>query len=277
MEQDVFVLNGLSKDILDKLSYKSNLGISLKRNLHYFNKEDVMKEMITLVGWLKNQSVLEDVPIDFRIKSMESISSKFDRYYPGHQLRKVFDDILGFRAFCDSYDDVLEAFKLLMIQYNDDSGALSGSGYLISAGDMENSWMADFTAIGLKVYFNSLVNHTAVTELEDGETSIDDYIGYAYTSYGLHIMMVCFDPLQNIAVDNSIVDGKSYTGIGLNTELNLDGDTKYDTLKDSLLTNKESKTYDAWKNAKVTDDTVANHTVKNEKNLKSLLSDLDDK
>ena len=108
MEQDVFVLNGLSKDILDKLSYKSNLGISLKRNLHYFNKEDVMKEMITLVGWLKNQSVLEDVPIDFRIKSMESISSKFDRYYPGHQLRKVFDDILGFRAFCDSYDDVLK-------------------------------------------------------------------------------------------------------------------------------------------------------------------------
>ena len=37
MEQDVLVLNGLSKDILDKLSYKSNLGISLKRNLHYFN------------------------------------------------------------------------------------------------------------------------------------------------------------------------------------------------------------------------------------------------
>ena len=42
MEQDVLVLNGLSKDILDKLSYKSNLGISLKRNLHYFNKEDYL-------------------------------------------------------------------------------------------------------------------------------------------------------------------------------------------------------------------------------------------
>ena len=89
-------------------------------------------------------------------------------------------------------------------KYNDDSGALSGSGYLISAGDMENGWMADFTAIGLQVYFNSLVNHAAVTELEDGETQIDDYIGYAYTSYGLHIIMVCFDPLQNLTVDNSI-------------------------------------------------------------------------
>ena len=108
MEQDVLVLNGLSKDILDKLSYKSNLGISLKRNLHYFNKEDVMNEMICFVNWLKNQPLLEDIPIDFRIKSIESISSKFDRYYPDHQLRKVFDDILGFRAFCDSYDDVLK-------------------------------------------------------------------------------------------------------------------------------------------------------------------------
>ena len=107
MEQDVFVLNGLSKDILDKLSYKSNLGISLKRNLHYFNKEDVINEMICFVDWLKSQSLLENVPIDFRIKSIESISSKFDRYYPDHQLRKVFDDILGFRAFCDSYEDVL--------------------------------------------------------------------------------------------------------------------------------------------------------------------------
>ena len=108
MEQDVLVLNGLSKDILDKLSYKSNLGISLKRNLHYFNKEDVINEMICFVNWLKNQPLLEDVPIDFRIKSIESIGSKFDRYYPDHQLRKVFDDILGFRAFCDSYDDVLK-------------------------------------------------------------------------------------------------------------------------------------------------------------------------
>ena len=108
MEQDVFVLNGLSKDILDKLSYKSNLGISLKRNLHYFNKEDVMKEMKEFTDWLVDNEMTSELALDYRIKSMESISSKFDRYYPDHQLRKVFDDILGFRAFCDSYDDVLK-------------------------------------------------------------------------------------------------------------------------------------------------------------------------
>ena len=108
MEQDVLVLNGLSKDILDKLSYKSNLGISLKRNLHYFTKEDVMNEMKNFTGWLIENETISELALDYRIKSIESISSKFDRYYPDHQIRKVFDDILGFRAFCDSYDDVLK-------------------------------------------------------------------------------------------------------------------------------------------------------------------------
>ena len=37
-----------------------------------------------------------------------SILLKYNRYYPDHQTRKVFNDILGFRAFCDSYDQILE-------------------------------------------------------------------------------------------------------------------------------------------------------------------------
>ena len=28
--------------------------------------------------------------------------------YPDHQTRKVFNDVLGFRAFCDSYDQILD-------------------------------------------------------------------------------------------------------------------------------------------------------------------------
>ena len=39
---------------------------------------------------------------------MDSILLKYDRYYPDYQTRKVFNDILGFRAFCDSYDQILE-------------------------------------------------------------------------------------------------------------------------------------------------------------------------
>lgn len=39
MHSGILELNGLSIDILDKLSYKSQLGINLKKNLHYFDKE----------------------------------------------------------------------------------------------------------------------------------------------------------------------------------------------------------------------------------------------
>ena len=42
------------------------------------------------------------------VKSLDSILLKYERYYPEHQTRKVFNDILGFRAFCDSYSQVLE-------------------------------------------------------------------------------------------------------------------------------------------------------------------------
>ena len=37
--------------------------------------------------------------LDYRVKSVESILGKYARYYPDHQVRKVFNDILGFRAF----------------------------------------------------------------------------------------------------------------------------------------------------------------------------------
>lgn len=58
--------------------------------------------------WLDEQEIFEDIALDYRIKSLDSILLKYERYYPDHQVRKVFNDILGFRAFCDNYDDVLE-------------------------------------------------------------------------------------------------------------------------------------------------------------------------
>ncbi len=108
MQIDILAYNGLSESMLNELSYHSNLGISLKKNLHYFTKEDVMEEMKQYTEWLYQKEVLDDIALDYRIKSLQSISMKFDRYYPDKQMRKVFNDILGFRAFCDSYKQVLE-------------------------------------------------------------------------------------------------------------------------------------------------------------------------
>ena len=58
--------------------------------------------------WLDKQDILDDISLDYRIKSRDSILLKYNRYYPDHQARKVFNDILGFRAFCTSYDEILK-------------------------------------------------------------------------------------------------------------------------------------------------------------------------
>ena len=108
MNEQLLKMNGLSVEILDALSFESHLGIPLKKNLHYFAKGDLIKELVDMAEWYDGQIILEDVALDYRIKSFESIVSKYERYYPDAQTRKVFNDILGFRAFCDSYDAVLK-------------------------------------------------------------------------------------------------------------------------------------------------------------------------
>ncbi|WP_291220343.1 hypothetical protein [Gemmiger sp.] len=107
MNEYLLKMNGLSVDILQKLSYESRLGIPLKKNLHYFDKDALLAELNQMTDWLDSQNALADIALDYRIKSKDSIILKYNRYYPDHQVRKVFNDILGFRAFCDSYDDIL--------------------------------------------------------------------------------------------------------------------------------------------------------------------------
>lgn len=108
MNEQLLKMNGLSMEILVALSFESHLGIPLKKNLHYFDKNLLITELKTMTDWLDNQEILLDITLDYRIKSLASILLKYDRYYPDHQTRKVFNDILGFRAFCDSYDQILK-------------------------------------------------------------------------------------------------------------------------------------------------------------------------
>lgn len=95
--------DGLSLEELKTLSFQSNLGISLKKNLHYFDQSQLLEELDEVRRWYLMQPQLSDLPIDYRIKSQQSIELKFSRYYPDYQVRKVFNDILGFRSLVDSY------------------------------------------------------------------------------------------------------------------------------------------------------------------------------
>lgn len=129
MNEQILKMNGLSLQILDSLSYESQLGLSLKKNLHYFDKNMLISELIDMTEWLDEQEILSDIALDYRIKSLDSIIMKYDRYYPDHQTRKVFNDILGFRAFCDNYEQ-LKSFKSMSFRVADmTKGKATDDGY----------------------------------------------------------------------------------------------------------------------------------------------------
>ncbi len=122
--------DGLSLELLKNLSYHSDLGIRLKKNLHYFDKEILFAELLKIGKWYDTCEYLHNIPIDYRIKSIQSAMLKYDRYYPDHQAAKVFNDMLGFRSLCDNYDDVLELSEYDNIRVADLScGKAQDDGY----------------------------------------------------------------------------------------------------------------------------------------------------
>ena len=163
MQVDILAYNGLSEAVLRNLSYHSKLGISLKKNLHYFEKEAVIDEMKQYTEWLYQQDVLDDIPLDYRIKSLQSISKKFDRYYPDKQMRKVFNDILGFRAFCDSYKQVLELEKDLYKVADMSDGKSNDDGYR----GVHLYYQIDNSHYPIEIQFNTLFDRQLNNWLHD--------------------------------------------------------------------------------------------------------------
>lgn len=130
MVDDILKKDGLSLKKLERLSYHSELRINLKKNLHYFNKEKLFRELEAVNQWYDLCTELENVAIDYRIKSIQSAQLKYERYYPDHQMRKVFDDLLGFRALCDNYEDIYLLCKEKHIRVADMSdGKAHDDGY----------------------------------------------------------------------------------------------------------------------------------------------------
>lgn len=130
MVDDILKKDGLSLKKLERLSYHSELRINLKKNLHYFNKEKLFRELEAVNQWYDLCTELENVAIDYRIKSIQSAQLKYERYYPDHQMRKVFDDLLEFRALCDNYEDIYSLCKEKHIRVADMSdGKAHDDGY----------------------------------------------------------------------------------------------------------------------------------------------------
>jgi putative GTP pyrophosphokinase len=127
---DILKKDGLTIELLTKLSYKSQLGLRLKKNLHYFDKEALFAELEQINEWYDTCDFLHDITIDYRIKSIQSARLKYDRYYPDHQTGKVFNDMLGFRTLCDNYEEVIELDESEYIRVADMSaGKAHDDGY----------------------------------------------------------------------------------------------------------------------------------------------------
>lgn len=101
--------NGLSINILNEISYKSSVGKNLKNSLRKFSKEELFDEVRTMIRYYTEIETLDEVDLDYRIKSLDSCLRKYDKYYPEMQVEKVFNDILGFRMLVDDYNTLINS------------------------------------------------------------------------------------------------------------------------------------------------------------------------
>ncbi len=136
------------------------MGISLKKNLHYFDKEELFREISHVNQWYDTCEVLHGLTVDYRIKSIQSARLKYNRYYPDHQMRKVFDDLLGFRSLCDNYETLLNLEDLEGIRIADMSnGKASDDGYRGVHVYYQKSGLCYPIEIQYNTYYDSQLNY----------------------------------------------------------------------------------------------------------------------
>ena len=163
MTEDLLLMNGLSTQILERLSYESHLRKSLKYNLHHFDKEALQSELFDMTKWLRKQSVLDEIALDYRIKSIGSITLKYERYYPDRQVRKTFNDILGFRAFCDDYRELIGQDSDVFRVVDMSDGKSSDDGYR----GVHLYYQLDNRHYPIEVQFNTLYDRQMNNWLHD--------------------------------------------------------------------------------------------------------------
>ena len=121
---------GLTYEILQSLSYRTQLGKSLVNSLRHFDKELLFDDINKVINFYNNSEIMEELAIDYRIKSEDSCLRKYDKFYPDMRVEKTFNDVLGFRMLCDNYDEILNHDNIDKIRIVDMSqGKANDDGY----------------------------------------------------------------------------------------------------------------------------------------------------
>lgn len=121
---------GLSYEVFERLSYRSQLDKSLVHSLRHFDKEMLFEDIQQMIKFYNHSEELDDLAIDYRIKSKDSCIRKYNKFYPEMRAEKTFNDVLGFRMLCDNYDEILNHENLDKIRIVDLSkGKANDDGY----------------------------------------------------------------------------------------------------------------------------------------------------
>ncbi len=121
---------GLTYEVLQKLSYHTQLEKSLVNSLRHFDKELLFDDINKMINFYNNSEIMDDLAIDYRIKSEDSCLRKYDKFYPDMRVEKTFNDVLGFRMLCDNYDEILNRDNIDKIRIVDMSqGKANDDGY----------------------------------------------------------------------------------------------------------------------------------------------------
>lgn len=160
-------------------------------------------------------------------------------------------------------DEKLRVFKDYMTLYNDDGGAMTAAaGYLITPEGIAHSYDGnDFPSLGRELYANSPQVGSAF--LGAGE---DAYLGYAFTSYGIHLMMISFIPFGS--------DEVSAEGVfSIDAPLDIKGNTHRDAIEKKLVETLENNAYTQFTKANGAEQSKA-AAQKETKKFAKLLKDL---
>lgn len=121
---------GLTYEVLQSLSYHTQLEKSLVNSLRHFDKDLLFDDINKMINFYNNSEILDDLAIDYRIKSEDSCLRKYDKFYPEMRVEKTFNDVLGFRMLCDNYDEMLNQDYIDKIRIVDMSqGKANDDGY----------------------------------------------------------------------------------------------------------------------------------------------------
>lgn len=111
---------------LDAISYETKLGKNLKNTLRKVDKEVLIEELNDYRLFLKKRRrLLGDYT--YRIKSLQSIKLKYNRYYPSKEISSCFNDILGIRVIVENYNIVLSNDNIKHVDMTD--GKKNDDGY----------------------------------------------------------------------------------------------------------------------------------------------------